>query len=215
MKKSTSFTTIDDSDSFLDVITNLIGVLTLVAAVIALNLKDVSLPFGTPITRHPPKKLKRINVYCKNGKALIIQPSTTFVADLEAKVFPEDKKPQWSKLVDATRDNPVNLHGFHIHATYSNSRSRRLFFQIKALENTEHEQVIDLDAFLQSLNKYNPEKEYLYFFVDQNDFALFRHARDKARELGFQTGFFPGDYPELFYDLDSRSKSSRIPLLND
>jgi hypothetical protein len=180
-------------DSFLDIVTNVVGVLILVAVVTVLGAGDVAVSSGASATR---------NVDASAPRTLFeLSRSELFFVDEERngdRVKQEVQRTHGDRAIGgdelvATLNNADVGDGSHrVRAEQLPSGGLAWVYALRA--SATGETCADLAApdsrFRQKLYAL-PPGGFVYFVVHDDSFELFRCARDLAREAGAEFGWHP------------------------
>jgi hypothetical protein len=177
-------------DSFLDIVTNVVGVLVLVAMVTVLSAGSISTPSGTVAMTLPLPQASRVLFECAGDEVFVVDEEGN-----EARIVEEAKKAGSA----ATRQDLVSmLDGRDIGDATHRVRAEALpngLAWVYALRPGVHgERAADLDreggAFrrrVQGLGK----GSFAYFVVHDDSFDVFGKARDLLRARGIAVGWHP------------------------
>jgi hypothetical protein len=187
-------------DSFLDIVTNVAGVLILVAVVTVLSAGDVSMSLGTPILHAANEGAARILFECRAGRISRL-PEREFTREIErlSKELGEQGLTQDAveKMLDS---GTLRDAAYRVRLRVTNGAPMFLFEPRYAEQGeTVGEIKLGSSEYRRYLSLLNPKLDYLYFIVREDGFDVFREARKVAAKLGLQVGWYP--------------KQSREPLL--
>ena len=207
-------------DSFLDILTNTVGVLMFIGLFVSLLAVEAGTIIRTPL-RSETRKIGKFFEVRNNKVFYLSDPQLENRIDQIVATIPNCSRP------NVPDDIPNYLYGFYIQQIeeYEQCISRRnlrledfyydngdyiitftpqgsLQYQanslsqgntIKDLRNSESE-------FNQILKQLNPKINYIAFVVRPDSFAAFRAARQKAWNLGYEVGWepFPQDRVLVF-----------------
>jgi hypothetical protein len=183
-------------DSFLDIVTNVVGVLILAAVVTVLSANDVTIATGATSLREAPRSTSsRILVQCKNERAYFVDEERTSEKLREALVS--------EPALDASTIPPlltavdVGDRNYRVRAENS-PPGVTWVYQLR--EDADGDTIKELEGgrsrLARVLDKLAKES-FVYFVVHDDSFEVFRAARDLAQRRGVATGWHPveGDEP--------------------
>ncbi len=182
-------------DSFMDVLTNTVGVLIFVCLFASLMAAEAPPLIRTPIARESRKGITFME--CRENRALPVDESEVQAA-LQRQI----------SLLQATSLGDSNLilsqlNNFQVKTRFYQATVSVLEYQGQPIVQTRY-QPLDPFAgevpervgqpnsiFRQTLNRLNPDKDALLFFVRPDSFDCFRAARTVAWQQGFDVGWEP------------------------
>lgn len=178
-------------DSFFDILTNVAGVMILIALLTILSTGDISVTLGTPVLHDPPRAAKPLHIECR-GRELFFVEAQDFLEEFWERV---QEHIEGEKLFSGRSDLEAVLASGHFGNEFYRLRSDpdSLYLEPEpgarglSLRQIGEEQ----SEFLTRLRSMDPDETYLYFLVRDDSFGTFRRARSLARGLGFSTGWFP------------------------
>jgi hypothetical protein len=179
-------------DSFLDIVTNVAGVLILVAVVTVLSAGDISMSLGTPILHPAPAGAEPILFECKNQRI-----SRLPERELNRQ-FDRLKRERGADKVTVDDVEQLLSAGILRDAAYR-VRLRivggtpLILFEPRypVQGETTAELQAPNSAYRSYLKGLDPEVQYLYFLVREDSFDVFREARKVAAGAGLQVGWHP------------------------
>jgi hypothetical protein len=176
------------NDSFLDVMSNAVGVMILVAIVVTINTRDISFVLGTPVLRKN-HRLENVNFECVDKHVLHLS------RDLYIEAMEVIKEEFERRREPLTRDEVESLLS---RRTVSDSNYVMRFpgglhYERRGPDSGERaSEIIKNDSeFRRVLAGLDPREHYLLFFVREDSFGTFRTARRIARKKGFAVGWSP------------------------
>jgi len=185
-------------DSFLDIVTNSLGVLILVATLSVLGTQNLKISLGTPIMTDAEETLAIHTFEVRDGR--IVPVDSDFIA-AEIVEFLNAEEGDLQRLAD--RFNAGNhTNGYH-----------RFEFRVEQIGILTVPMVVFLPAggdvgtpiadveaegteFAKQLRSLDSKKDWLYFIVRSDSFESFRKVRQKLKERGFRVGWSPIDVTE-------------------
>jgi hypothetical protein len=198
-------------DSFLDILTNTVGVLMFVGLFVSLVAVESGSIIRTPLRKETQKKGQFFEV--RNNQIFYINNSqvdnklTEFINNLPSCIPPDipdnvvdsrydyymDKIAQYQQCLDQ-RDK--KLENFTTKTDYYAviflGGDTLKYEPIKEVKGeTKEDLQKDNSNFTKILNNISPNNYYLGFLVRPDSFAMFRQAREKAWSQGFDVGWEP------------------------
>lgn len=200
-------------DSFLDILTNTVGVLMFISLFVTLITSEASSIVKTPIASETEKVPRFFEI--RDDKVTYINDEQVGQEIEEITInLPACNRPtpsSQSYFFDA-QDYANNIRNYR---ECLRSRGQRIANFQTRIENynvrminantfsllyepipgqegeSEEELVIPQSEFLQVLEKLDPQKDYLAFIVRPDSFSAFRVAREQAWASGFDVGWEP------------------------
>lgn len=176
-------------DSFLDVMTNALGVMVLVAVATVLQAGDMEIYLGTPVVHDPPYGAKRVLYECQNQHVVRLdEDAIDRVLDGEFQLGFPGRKPALGEANKYLEDNDVGTEHHRI-------RVVRRGKEIRQREGPQGDSIVEVmkkdSAFRKSLEGLNPERRFVFFVVHSDSFDVFQIARRIARKRGLEVGWEP------------------------
>jgi len=197
-------------DSFLDILTNVVGVLVLIAIVIVVNAGGLSVSLGTPMVHPAPKDRHRVLLEIRGNRLVHLdeaQLDKLFEEHVQrhtGKEFRDLDCNEFEALPALFEKHDVGNAFYRIKLHIEErlalvddgvTLARSLAFTFEPRKCVQGESLAeirqpdsDYNALLTSLD---PREHYLYFFVEPDSFEMFRTVRQIARSRGFSTGWDP------------------------
>lgn len=200
-------------DSFLDILTNTVGVLMFISLFVTLITSEASSIVKTPLASETEKTPRFFEI--RNNKIAYINDEQVgkeieqITLNLPACNKPE--LPTESYLFD-TQDRVASIRDYR---SCLRSRGQRIANFQTQIENynvrminpntfsllyepiphregeSKEELALPQSEYLQVLQRFNPQKDYLAFIVRPDSFSAFRAAREQAWAKGFDVGWEP------------------------
>lgn len=158
-------------DSFLDVVTNSLGLLILIACLNSGTGGGMSVDLGIPLMRDPDRALERTVFHCAHGQVLPVDEG--LIESAGTSLAGPRPRSRWHEAVAegaAVRMVPLEGAGD----------------DLSGLARGEGD-------FAERLSELDPSRHWLLFATDQESFEAMRAARGVALERGFQVGWWPLD----------------------
>jgi hypothetical protein len=179
-------------DSFLDIVTNSVGVLILVAVVTVLTAGDISLSLGTPILHPAPTGAERIVFECRRQRV--------------ARLPEKEVNQQFERLMKGGGKEKVDVSD--VEYLLGSGSLRDAAFRVKIhveqgtpfliYEPRNDVQGETLEEIKNPTSEYqrrikgaDPKTYYLFFIVRDDSFEVFREARRIAATGGLAVGWYP------------------------
>lgn len=200
-------------DSFLDILTNTVGVLMFISLFVTLITSEASSIVKTPIASETEKVPRFFEI--RNNKIAYIDDEKVgkqieqITSNLPAcnrplppaKYYLFETQDHVSRLRDyraCIRSRGQRISNFKTQIENYNVRMINpntfslLYEPIPNQEGESKEElVLPQSEFLQVIQKLNPQKDYLAFIVRPDSFSTFRIAREQAWANGFDVGWEP------------------------
>ena len=201
-------------DSFLDIVTNVIGLMILIAAAIVLHAQEITVSLGAPVLRSAPEGARAVyfdchtrRVYPREADRLIEKTHAMLNGRYRhlSGMPTADEAIRWLNqrgTMPTVEENVrwLNQRGIdtrHYNATFVVTKHGHTYGIDALLEPKADnggdtlKELVDGSEFEQLLKSLNPEKQYIYFIVRDDSFGVFRNARRIARRHGFRVGWMP------------------------
>lgn len=186
-------------DSFLDIITNVLGLLILICALTIISSRDIQISLGTPIMADVDDDLERVCFECRGNRLLPLDDD--FRRDEIKEILNADlsSSERRARIEALNRSSPTNgFHRFELELREIEFVGRTIR-GVKMTVTPVDEPVGDTlsqmrrpqSELSQRLSKMDPRKHWLYFIVRTDSFEAFRAARKHAKKRGFQVGWTP------------------------
>ncbi|MBM4090825.1 MAG: hypothetical protein FJ276_15590 [Planctomycetes bacterium] len=198
-------------DSFLDIVTNVVGVMVLIVIATLVNAGDMQVSLGTPVLRDPPESASRLFFECRGGRVVRLDEQ-----ELD-RLFRAAVQQHLGKTLDQFDFESVDElpRLFEEHdigdACYRIKVEVRQFLTSKSLvwvyeprPDAPGESLAEIhrkgSAYQRALAPLHPRQHFLFFTVRPDSFETFRAARRLARASGLSVGWYPRalDEPLIF-----------------
>ena len=175
-------------DSFLDIMTNVVGIMILVAIVVTMNTRDISFALGIPVLTEPGD-LEPAFFECTSGHVLyqdweLYRKAMKAIREeyerLKGRLTPEDFE-HLLKRANIRDGNHVIEFGPGIYYKRTHDRAGDRASELMRAESD----------FRRALRGLIPTEHYLVFNVHADSFGVFRTARRIARAEGFAVAWNP------------------------
>lgn len=180
-------------DSFLDIVTNSLGLLILVALLSAFSAQGVKISLGTPIMTDADEGLEVVQFQVVNGRILPVD-----LAFCEAEL---------TEFFTAYADQPALAARYNagplaneFHTIELEPGDPGLFgiggsYVLTPISDDAGDGVEDLDTesseFRTRIEELDPERQWVFFLVSSESFEEFREFREFVKQLGFEVGWVP------------------------
>ncbi len=197
-------------DSFLDILTNTVGVLMFISLFVTLIAVEADSIIKTPLASKTDKTPRFFEI--RDNKITYIDDEKVG-AEIEQLIgnLPSCNQPEFSLdrdsqqyLIDmnnyrsCVQSRAGRLINFQTRTDYYNVKMTNpstfslLYEPIPSQEGENKDQIAAKNsAFNQLLAKLNPQEDYLAFIVRPDSFSAFRAARQQAWDKGFEAGWEP------------------------
>lgn len=207
-------------DSFLDILTNTVGVLMFISLFITLVTVQAGQVIQTPLVSNSNKKPHFFEIR-KNRVIYIDDTEVDRQLALVMQSLPTCSRPNFPEMTDIASYDIYTQQLQEYEQCKLNAVERIKNFQVRT--DSYNVSLYDLNALLYEplneqvgesvkevsepnskfesvLTQLNPQKDYLAFIVRPDSFSAFRAARQKAQEKGFDVGWEPHktDNPIVF-----------------
>jgi hypothetical protein len=175
-------------DSFLDIVTNVVGVLVLVAIVTVLSAGNISVPSGATAMTAPKPSAERLLFECAGDQVFFVDEEGNGRRVLEEV---GERKMSRDALVSLLDDTDV---GDATHRVRAELPGRGVAWVYTLREGAQGERAADLDRVASAFRKRLAGLDrggFAYFVVHDDSFEVFKKARDIARERGVSVGWHP------------------------
>jgi hypothetical protein len=180
-------------DSFLDILTNTVGVLVFVLLFVSLAAADASVLVRTPLRSETDKRGTVLEV--RGDRITHVDTRTADSAfDRMIRSLPRINIYNYRSVAARVENFTTSTDHYRVDVVGSvlygriglryRVRSGDVGMDLRDLRG-------DSSAYLRMLDALDPEEDYLAFIVRPDGVAAFRAARDLAAKRGFQTGWEP------------------------
>jgi hypothetical protein len=177
-------------DSFLDIVTNVVGVLVLVAMVTVVSAGKISVPSGATAATAAKPTATRLLFECSHDEVFFVDEEGNGRRVLE-EASHVGAHPSRNVLAEMLEANDV---GDATHRVHVDTTERNLSWVYTLRPDARGEGASDLDRegsdFRRRLGGIEGSG-FAYFVVHDDSFEVFRKARDLARTRGIAVGWHP------------------------
>jgi hypothetical protein len=180
-------------DSFLDIVTNVVGVLVLVAMVTVLSAGNISVPSGATAMTATRPAASRLLFECSGDQVFFVDEDATGQQVLEEAKRAKDKDHRITReeLITLLEDNDI---GDATHRVRADRVAGGVAWVYALRPDAHGERAADLDRPDSAIRKRLAGIEhggFAYFVVHDDGFEIFRKVRDLARDKGVSVGWHP------------------------
>jgi hypothetical protein len=178
-------------DAFLDIVTNVVGVLVLVAIVTVLSAGNISVPSGATATTVTRPSATRLLFECAGGQVYFVDEAGNGRRVLEEVKATGDQAISADKLVALLDEQDV---GDTTHRVRADRVDRGVAWVYALRPGARGESVADLEREDSAFRKQIAGLErggFAYFVVHDDSFEIFGKARELARARGISIGWHP------------------------
>jgi len=179
-------------DSFLDIVTNVVGVLILIAVVTVLSAGDFAVASGATALEEPRAGAGRIVFELSQDRAYFVDEEGN--ADRVRRLVREEYSEEEIDADVVAAMLGLNDVGDQNHRVRAEVQPRGLVWTYtlrRSAEGESIERLSELGSTFQRKLGALPPGSFVYFVVHDDSFEAFRHARDLARRRGIATGWHP------------------------
>ena len=179
-------------DSLVDIVSNNVGILVVLAVFMAM-FSLLKKSEQTPQKEQPFDNIEKIKIPWshasqKNNLLFLLRDDRILYLD-RALVYQNLKKYLSGK---ETLPKQISLNQYSIKLTTGSGRAHCLEFLPSPGAGQWWHQISEHDGLLQNLmEKYPPEENYFFFWVDPDSFEMFREIRKTLWDLNFEVGWRP------------------------
>jgi len=182
-------------DSLLDILSNVVGLMVVIAGITALDSRNVTISLGTPILRDPPQGAKRILFECRDNRVVPVDEQAIDKSIIRClKTYQKKNKGKRATVGDLARlfkqaDVGSKCYRVEVDA----GRNVAFLYQPRQAEQGEPGARIRKPGsdYGRIINSLDAERQFVFFIVRSDSFEVFRTARRIARDLGLATGWHP------------------------
>lgn len=194
-------------DSFLDIITNVIGVMILLTVLAVITSQGISVSLGTPILYEPAPELQRRLFECRGNQIFILdERQLNLAAQMAAEDYQRDRgaAPSANDLAAWCEAKQVGnaLYRVKIEAiaavaaengplTWEDTSDIVFEPRAEATGESLREESEQPSQFEQHVWSLDRQKHFAYFIVREDSFEVFRAAREIVRAQGLENGWEP------------------------
>ena len=181
-------------DSFLDIVTNVIGLMILIAAAIALHAQNMQVSLGSPVLT-PQPEMSTVFFDCTNSRVLPreIAEHGEIVRAAIGRQFPGQY--YYEDAVDWLNRQDLSTEYYDVSFEVWNTGYEEGINAVLYPKSKFHgDSIKELDqncSFVRRIQEIDPEKAYVQFDVRADSFEVFRKARRIAREHGLKVAWRP------------------------
>jgi hypothetical protein len=182
-------------DSLLDILSNVVGLMILVAVVTVLNSRDITISLGTPILQDPPERAERILFECHDNRVVYVDEKTIddqIANCIVAYKKKHQKRPGRGELPELFRRADVGSQNYRVKVEVGRSATSFIY---ELRKPDLGETVADLhdpqSEYAGIVGSLDPRTYFVFFIVRNDSFEAFRAARRMAGARGLATGWHP------------------------
>lgn len=181
-------------DSFLDIVTNVVGVLILVAVVTVLSAGDIAISSGATSLRAPRVSAARLLVECARGELFFVdeEANSQRARELIAGWSSDDSEAMSAEvLLGLFNDNDIGDASYRVRAE---THEQGVAWVYRLRPDARGDTTRDFEkkrADFIDLVEALPTGSFVYFVVHDDSFDVFREAQGVAKSRGIATGWHP------------------------
>jgi hypothetical protein len=178
-------------DSFLDIVTNAVGMLILIAVVTVLGARDVAVSAGPSVLRQPSASATRVLFECSADQVFFIDEQA-HGKRVEEVVRSTPSGPASTEMVEQLLlDRDVGDETYRVQARALTEGLAWLYERRPDARGVKADDLARQDgAFLQALEGLD-DGAFVYFVVREDGFEAFRRAREVVAARGLAMGWHP------------------------
>ncbi len=185
-------------ESFLDTVTNVVGVLVLIALVTVLGAGEIGVPAMTTTLKTPKPTATRVLFECRRGQVFFVDEAENAKRVRDAVDERGGNEAATAESVTAfLHTHDVGDATYRVRADWSATGVVWTYTLRDDARGTPAAELGDDEAkFIRKLEKM-PKDSFAYFVVHEDSFDVFRRAREIAASRGIAVGWHPveGDAP--------------------
>jgi hypothetical protein len=182
-------------DSLLDILSNVVGLMILVAVVTVLNSQDITISLGMPILQDPPAGAERVLFECHDNRVVFVDEQaidTSISRCIRAYKKKHGRGPASRELPKLFERENLGSSNYRVEAEVDSGAT---VFVYQLREPDLGETVAELhrpeSEYARILGSLDPRKHFVFFIVRDDSFEAFRAARRMARARELATGWHP------------------------
>lgn len=196
MRRRTTQSDASPLDALMDVLSNIIGIVILIAVVAALNTKSLQFTLANPIVKQAPENATRLSFEIRHGRIVPVDEEqlVSIVDDKIAALARQNGTAFVDDLMAVINGGNFGTKHHRIELTQAGPNNVNQLWKIRSPEQGEDAVALRKPRcrFSQQLERLDPMSTYVYFNVFGGDgFETLKAARNIARELGFASGWCP------------------------
>jgi len=194
-------------NSFLDIMTNVVGVMVLVAVLAVVSSQHIALSLGTPILRDAPEDAERMLFECRRNRVVFLDENKideAILAYVEDYAEQYGEKPDVEELPEMFEAKDVGDEFYRVKVELSEGiriEDGNVYIGsfpdwiYEPRKEKQGERMMELrrddSNFAKVVRELNSEDHWVFFIVYQDSFEVFRMAREIARRQGLAIGWHP------------------------
>lgn len=178
-------------DSFLDIVTNVVGVLVLVAVVTVLSAGNISVPSGATALTAPRPSAARILFECSGDEVFFVDEEANGQRVLDEVKRSGEERISGDALVTLLDGKDI---GDATHRVRADAMERGMAWVYAIRPGVHGEAGPEVEKEGSKFQERLAQLErggFAYFIVHDDSFEVFRRARDVARARGVSIGWHP------------------------
>lgn len=182
-------------DSLLDILSNVVGVMVLLAVMTVLSSQNIQLSLGTPLLRDPPA----------GSEPLKFEVRGNHLYQIDERVMEERRKTAFHRYRQETGGEPfgrlrsvvydkydIGDTNYRVKFEWAGGRNNYIYQpRSDAVGDSISELAAGQSRFEALLKRQNPKNYYLSFIVRDDSFEAYNAAKRIAEKYGFATGWEP------------------------
>lgn len=197
-------------DSFLDIITNTIGILVVICCMAAINVNDITYIVRTPFVH----KTEKIPIFfeCRNNRCLPIDKESLHneIDKRIKKLYKGDARLTGSKILSLMEDEEIGDNYYRV--DLPKLFLENIFVLIPKEEDIGEtaKEIRKTDSvFAQIINNIDAEKYFVFVLVRPDSFEVYRELRKQSWNLGLEIGWEPLT-PGKFVSFGTKGRKPKV-----
>jgi hypothetical protein len=178
-------------DSFLDIVTNVVGVLILIAVVTVISAGDIALSSGASALTAPKASATRVMFECAGDKLFLVDEAANGERIRDA-VHEElgNESVTADRVVAVLAERDIGDVNHRVLAEWDGHNNLTWLYVLRDDARAESDVESGDSSFVKTLDALAGHG-FVYFVVHDDCFETYREARDLARARGVATGWHP------------------------
>jgi len=194
-------------NSFLDIMTNVVGVMILVAVLAVVSSQHIALSLGTPILHEPPDGAERMLFECRRNRVVFLDENkiheaiAACIEDYEEQQGKESEVEEFPAMFEA-KDVGDEFYRIGVEVSqgfrFEDGDIYIIEYPVWIYEPRKEEQgerMMELrrddSDFVKIIRELDGKDHWVFFIVYEDSFEVFRMAREIARRQGLEIGWHP------------------------
>jgi hypothetical protein len=179
-------------DSFLDVITNCIGVLMVITILAIINTKYMTFIVRTPFVRHTDKT--PVFFECRQNRNIPVDKMTIQTNMKGSMDSIKKNQSEYNRILQSYTPELRDVGDSYYQVDFTKLLREGILVLVPKADNqgeTAEEIKTDESRFKKALQSIDPQKEFAFFLVRPDSYEVFREARDILWKKKIEVGWEP------------------------